>query len=157
VFDPGCAFTLVRLYRDFGVTVKTRVMTVVEVLADNLAHAPDKPALRETVGYHDACHLGRGLGQYDAPRALVRRATQRVVEAASSREHAGCAGGGGLLPRSMPEVATEIARREANEVSQFSAEVPVVTACPTSRRMFERAGRPGYDLISLLRRWLEQP
>jgi Fe-S oxidoreductase len=155
VLDPGCAFTLLKLYPRFGVQVKTQVKTVVEVLADNLAHAPPKQALPEEVGYHDACHLGRGLGQYDAPRALVRRAVERVVEAASARDEAGCSGGGGLLPRTMPEVALEVARREGVQVGGVDA--AVVTACPTSRRMFERAGRKSYDLIGLLRRWLEQP
>ena len=32
----------------------------------------------------------------------------------------------------------------------------VVTACPTSRRMFERAGRKSEDLMGVLRRWMEQ-
>ena len=31
---------------------------------------------------------------------------------------------------------------------------PIVTACPTSRRMFERAGRQALDLVSVVRRWL---
>jgi hypothetical protein len=35
--------------------------------------------------------------------------------------------------------------------------VAVVTACPTSKRMFERAGRRSFDVIGLLRRWLEAP
>lgn len=157
VLDPGCAFTLLKLYADFGVQVKTRVKTVIEVLADNLGHAPQRPALEQTVGYHDACHLGRGLGQYEAPRALVRRAARRVVEAPSTREASGCSGGGGLVPRTMPVVSLDIARRAGREVSGAHPEVDtVVTACPTSRRMFERAGQRSVDLVSLLRSWLEQ-
>jgi Fe-S oxidoreductase len=156
VLDPGCAYTFLKLYPSFGVTVKTRVRTVVEVLAENLPHAPDRPPLPETVGYHDACHLGRGLGQYDPPRALVKRAVQHLVEAPSNRREAGCSGGGGLLPRTMPEVSVEVARRQAQEASN-GEDVAVVTACPTSKRMFERAGRRSFDVIGLLRRWLEAP
>jgi hypothetical protein len=74
-----------------------------------------------------------------------------VLEAASSEREAGC--WGGLLPRVMPGVAVEIARRQGAEVSGPGA--PVVTACPTSKRMFERAGHTSYDLLWLLRRWLE--
>lgn len=154
VLDPGCAFTFQVVYREFGVKLKTRVHTVVEVLAEHLSHAPPKPPLDEAVGYHDACHLGRGLGQYDQPRALLARAVRQVTEAPSVRREGGCAGGGGLLPRSMPEVAVEVARRQAAEVTP-TPELPVVTACVTSRRMFERAGRKSYDLVSLLRRWTE--
>ncbi len=154
VLDPGCAYTLRVVYPEFGVKLKTRVLTVVEVLAEHLGHAPKRPPLDEAVGYHDACHLGRGLGQYDAPRALVARAARQVHEAASLRREGGCAGGGGLLPRTMPEVSVEVARRQAAEVAP-GPDVAVVTACPTSRRMFERAGRRAYDLVGLLRRWME--
>ncbi|MFZ5444685.1 MAG: (Fe-S)-binding protein [Myxococcota bacterium] len=154
VLDPGCAFTFKVVYPEFGVALKTRVRTVVEVLAENLDHAPHKPPLPDTVGYHDACHLGRGLGQYDEPRALLAKATTRVQEAPSIRAEAGCSGGGGLLPRTMPEVAVEVARRQALEVAP-QADVAVVTACPTSRRQFERAGKKSFDLIALLRRWVE--
>lgn len=157
VLDPGCAFTFLQVYPRFGVSLKTRVRTVVEVLADNLAHAPAKPPLEVEVGYHDACHLGRGLSQYDQPRQLLRRAVAHVHEAPSNRREAGCSGGGGLLPRTMPDAAVEVARRQAIEVTGTkSAEVAVVTACPTSKRQFERAGRTSVDLISIVRRWLEE-
>ncbi len=153
VLDPGCAYTFKVVYPQVGVTLPSSIRTVVEVLADNLPHAPEKAPLPEAVAYHDACHLGRGLGQYEEPRSLLRRAVTQVHEAASSRSEAGCAGGGGLLPRTMPDVALEVARRQAHELG----ERPIVTACPTSKRMFERAGRSSFDLIEVLRRWLETP
>lgn len=156
VLDPGCAFTFLRLYPEAGVSLATRVRTVVEVLAENLPHAPARPPLDEVVGYHDACHLGRGLGQYEAPRALARRAARQVLEADSSGREAGCSGGGGLLPRTAPALAAEVARRQGVEVARGSA-AATVTACPTSKRMFERSGRTSYHLVSLLRRWLERP
>ncbi len=156
VLDAGCAYTFRVLYPEFGVTLPTRVRSVVEVLHDHLEHAPLLPPLAERVGYHDACHLGRGLGLYDEPRALVARAVTTLLEAPSKRREAGCAGGGGLLPRTMPDVSVEVARRQGLQVSE-ELSVPVVTACPTSTRMFERAGRPAYDLVSLLNRWVSQP
>ncbi len=154
VLDPGCAYTLSVVYPEFGVRLKTRIRTVVDVLADNVNHAPSKPPILETVGYHDACHLGRGLGQFDQPRKLLARAVTHVQEADSIRAEAGCSGGGGLLPRTMPETAVEIARRQAAQMA-LQTEVSVVTACPTSKRMFERAGKSAFDLMALLRRWVE--
>ncbi len=152
--DPGCAWTLKVAYPLMGVEVKSRIRTVVEVLAENLPHAPPQPPLPLRVAYHDACKLGRGLGQYDEPRALARRAAAQVLEGSSVRREGGCSGGGGLLPRTMPEASVEIARRQAADLAP-DADVAVVTACPTSKRMFERAGRTAYDLVSLLRRWVE--
>lgn len=154
VLDPGCAFTFSVVYPQVGVELKTRVRTVVEVLAENLPHAPQKPPLPLTVAYHDACKLGRGLGQYEAPRALLARAVATVLEGSSTRRQAGCSGGGGLLPRTMPDAAVEIARRQAQDLAE-SAQVPLATACPTSKRMFERAGRKAFDLVGLVRRWVE--
>lgn len=153
VMDPGCAYTLAVVYPQFGVKLPSRVRTLTEVLADNLPHAPAKPPLNETAGYHDACHLGRGLGQYDGPRALLKRAVATVREAPSHHAEGGCSGGGGLVPRTMPEASVEVARRQAAEVGPGGE--TIVTACATSKRMFERAGKKSEDLISLLRRWIE--
>ena len=153
VLDAGCAYTLKHVYPRVGVHLETKVRTVVEILEENLAHAPNKPPLPESAGYHDACHLGRGLGQYEEPRALLRKAIAHIDEAPSNRKEGGCSGGGGLLPRTMTDVSVEVARRQALEVAGEAG--AVVTACPTSKRMFERAGRQSFDLMSLLRRWLE--
>jgi Fe-S oxidoreductase len=155
VLDPGCAFTFRKLYPAFGVQVHSRVRTVVEVLFEHVLHAPHQPKLSLRVGYHDACHLGRGLGQYDEPRSLLSLAVVDVMEAASVRREGGCSGGGGLLPRTMADVSVEVARLQAADVSRESS-VAVVSACPTSSRMFERAGRTSMDFIGVLNRWLRQ-
>lgn len=154
VLDPGCAFTLRELYGRVGVTLPTKIRTVIDVLSEALPMAPARPPLPLTVAYHDSCMLGRGLGEYEAPRALLARAVTGVLEGSSSRAEGGCSGGGGLLPRTMPEVSVDIARRQAADLAEDPA-VPLVSACPTSRRMFERAGRTSLDLVGLLRRWVE--
>ena len=154
VIDPGCAFTLKVVYPRVGVELTTQVRTVYEVLAERLEHASDKAPLPERVAYHDACHLGRGLGQYEEPRALLKRAVRELREAHDNCAEAGCSGGGGLLPRTMAETSVQIARRQAERLT--SEDETIVTACPTSRRMFERAGRKADDLLSVLRRWLRQ-
>ncbi len=156
VLDAGCAFTFRKLYPEFGVRLPTRIRTVIEVLHENLPHAPERKPLPQRVGYHDACHLGRGLGLYDEPRALLARAVTMIVEAPSVRREGGCAGGGGLLPRTMVETSVEMARRQALEISD-DPNVAMVTGCPTSTRMFERAGRRAMDLISVLEQWVNQP
>lgn len=152
VLDPGCAYTLQVVYPRMGFELGTRVRTIYEVFASHLEHAPARPKLPIRAAYHDSCKLGRGLGQYEEPRALLRAAVQEVREGAFERAEAGCSGGGGLLPRSHPEVAVDIARRQAQQLAP-EGEL-LVSACPTSRRMFERAGRRAMDLVSVLRSWL---
>jgi Fe-S oxidoreductase len=155
VLDAGCAYTFRKVYPQFGVTLPTRMQTVVEILSQNMPHAPTLPPLSQRVGYHDACHLGRGLGLYDEPRALLLRAVTSLVEAPSIRREAGCSGGGGLVPRTMTETSVEIAKRQASEISE-DVNVVIVTGCPTSTRMFQRAGRRASDLVSVLERWVTQ-
>jgi Fe-S oxidoreductase len=155
VQDPGCAFTLKAVYPRFDVQLSARIRTVYEVFDENLPHAPVKPPLEQAFAYHDACHLGRGLGQYDEPRRLLRRAAASVREAQWHSAEGGCSGGGGLLPRTMQDTAVDVARRQASELQRDSPTQTIVTACPTSRRMFERAGRPAEDLLAVLKRWLD--
>ena len=123
-----------------------------EVLAAKLDRAKGRSPLTEAATYHDACHLGRGLGQYEEPRRLLRAALATLREPRESQQEAGCSGGGGLLPRTMPETSVAIAERLANRVAPEGG--GIVTACPTARRMFERAGRRSEDLFSVIRRWL---
>jgi Fe-S oxidoreductase len=151
--DPGCAYTLKVVYPRFGVALHTNVKTFTEVLDERRDQAPRKAPVIEKVAYHDACHLGRGLGEYESPRRLLALAAERTLEAPAAREEGGCSGGGGLMPRALPEVAVDVARREA--ATAAAGGETLVTACPTSSRMFERAGRKAADLVSVLRRWLE--
>ena len=155
VLDPGCAYTLKIVYPRVGVELHPRIRTVYEVFAERLEHAPARAPLEEKVAYHDACHLGRGLGQYEEPRRLLRAAAGAFGEAQENRAEAGCSGGGGLLPRTMADTSVTIARRQAERVGPAGERV--VTACPTSARMFQRAGRESEDLLHLLRRWLKTP
>lgn len=154
VIDPGCAYTMKVVYPRVGVELKSRIRTIYEVLSERVEHGATQRPLDETVTYHDACHLGRGLGQYEEPRRLLRAAVSNLVEPQENRGEAGCSGGGGLLPRTMAETSVGIARRLGDRLGPQDA--TIVTACPTSRRMFERAGRKAEDLLGLLRRWLRQ-
>lgn len=153
VLDPGCAYTFKVVYPRAGVQLPNRLLTLTEVLAAHVDHAPRLPRLPGAAAYHDACHLGRGLGEYDAPRRLLQISVTEVKEAFDSREEAHCSGGGGLLPRTMPETSADVARR-CGERLQPGGDRPVITACPTARRMLDRGGQKAMDLISVLRRWL---
>ena len=123
------------------------------MLEARLDTGPRTPPLPEAASYHDACHLGRGLGEYEPPRRLLKVAVAEVYEGAEARAEAPCAGGGGLLPRTMADTSVDVARRAAERYPD-PGDRPIVTTCPTARRMFERSGRKAVDLVSVLRRWL---
>ena len=108
-----------------------------------------------TVRYHDACHLGRGLGIYEAPRAVLTRALGRPPdEFDDRRERAVCAGGGGGLPLTMPEnAATIAAERVAAHGAQREGD-RIVTSCASSLVRMRAAGAAVDDLSSWIARAL---
>jgi heterodisulfide reductase subunit D len=82
-----------------------------------------------TVTYHDPCDLGRGSGEYDAPRDIIRSIPGiRFVELTNSRENCKCCGGGGNLEMIDSGLTADIAKAKIDEVLHTGAEA-VVTAC----------------------------
>lgn len=154
--DPGCAymFTTVRntlLGRSRGARSFPEVLPVVEALAsrkERFAGAAHGVVVR----YHDPCYLGRRGRSFEAPRALLESATGRMpLEFVRHHDEADCAGGGGLYPVSNKDGAKEVAARrvEAASQGQVSADF-VVTACPSARRNFERAGHRARDVVDVI-------
>ena len=124
--DPGCVDTMGAPF-----------VPLVEVLAKN----KDKfagAAPKERVRYHDPCYLGRKRGTYEPPRELIRAATGSApLEFSSSCKDADCSGAGGLYPTSNPEGSRAVAVRRLEDKT---GDALVVTACPSARRNFARAG-----------------
>lgn len=82
-----------------------------------------------TVTYHDPCDLGRGSGEYEAARQVIRALPGvKLVELAHNRENCLCCGGGGNLEMIDPGLSADIARAKIDEVLQTGANA-VVTAC----------------------------
>ena len=82
-----------------------------------------------TITYHDPCDLGRGSGEYEAPRQLIRSIPGvKLVELAHARENCLCCGGGGNLEMIDPGLSGDIAGAKIDEVLQTGAQA-VVTSC----------------------------
>ncbi len=148
VADSGCAWVLRTLYPRFGLAPDgwARVEHLSEAAARQLDRLPVL-AVDGPVAVHDSCRLGRGLGVYDAPRAVMQRILGRpLVELPTSRDQASCSGGGGLLPIARPASARAIAGELAGEVREVGADVAVVTSCASSRLQLRRAGVRADDL-----------
>lgn len=109
------------------------------------------------VRYHDPCALGRGLSQYEAPRAVLTRALGRAPEEFEEhRAAAHCSGGGGLLPVSMPEASAKIADARL-DAHRRGGGGTLVTACASSLRRFRAQGEHAIDLSSVVARSLGLP
>lgn len=148
VHCPACAWAMRTQYRAFGVPLAPSVEHTSEFLESFIERLPIKTR-RPGAFYQDPCYLGRWLGVYDAPRRLAQKALDVVHEFSRNRNQAGCSGGGGLLPETMPEAAATIAEDRLAEVHQAGVGT-VVTACPTCKRMLGRDGVETIDLVELL-------
>jgi Fe-S oxidoreductase len=101
----------------------------------------------ESVRWHDPCQLGRGLGVYEAPRAVLTRVLGHAPEEFDTRrERASCSGAGGLLPVTMPETARGIAATRLAEHERAGGG-RVVTGCASSLIAMRKAGGGKVDDI----------
>jgi Fe-S oxidoreductase len=153
VLDAGCAATIRVHHAANGPTIPVEHFT--EYAARFLTRVARVAGLDDgPVRYHDPCQLGRGLGVYEAPRALLARALGRVPdEFERCREEARCSGAGGLLPLTMPEVSQTIARvRTAEHEAQGGG--TIVSACASSVKTLRKQGAKVVDLVTIVARAL---
>ena len=150
VVDAGCARALRALAPQRGVPAPP-IELLVERAAASL-HALTPLSDVGPVRFHDPCQLGRGLGVYEAPRAVLTRLTGSAPqEFDRRRDGAACSGAGGLLPVTFPEAARAATRDRVDEHARGGGGT-LVTACASSLRAFRAAGEPAVDLVSLLAR-----
>ncbi|MBS0617894.1 MAG: (Fe-S)-binding protein [Spirochaetes bacterium] len=96
---PHCFNTLKNEYPQMGGNYEVEHHTTFLdklVKAKKLEVDPTKAANLGAVTYHDSCYLGRYNDVYDAPRAIIEKATGgRVVEAVDNKTRGLCCGAGG--------------------------------------------------------------
>ena len=145
--QPGCARAVRERWAP-GLPVEHVTTWLSRALAAVPARARPPPLAGEAV-FHDPCELARGLSELTAPRALLSAALAGGVrDLARSGAEASCCGAGGLLPRTLPEVAARLAALRSEELAQ--AGVPVATASPACA-----AALGAEEVVSVVARWLE--
>jgi Fe-S oxidoreductase len=126
-----------------------------EIFVDLAVKSLDRLRPLEGVGpvrYHDPCQLGRGLGRYDEPRAILGRLTGVAPERfLRERAQGECSGGGGLLPATRPESSRAIADARIAEHREQGGGT-LVTACASSLHRFRTRGEHAEDLVSMIAR-----
>lgn len=104
---------------------------------------PERVEARERirVTYHDPCHLARGRGVRDEPRALLR--SLPWVEFVEMEDADRCCGGGGMFSIAHYDLSKAIGRRKVEAIRASGADV-VATECPSCvmqlRDMLAQAG-----------------
>lgn len=146
----ACVFALRVHYPAEGITLPVEILHISEYLARHAERLPRRPS-GGPVYYHDPCYLARFNALTEAPRALLARVGD-VREFGWSHQDTECCGGGGLLPKTMPNVADAMARRRLREISSCGGGT-VATSCGTCKHMLARNAPSGVivrDLIELI-------
>lgn len=133
-----------------------RVRDVSEVLAG--CDLPLRP-LRETVTYHDACHLAHGQRVRAEPRELLQRIPGLTLVELPDAEL--CCGSAGVYNLLEPEMAAELGRRKAGRIRETGARVVVAgnPGCLMQIRQHCRAEGLSVEVahpVTLLARALEE-
>ncbi|MBA3397330.1 MAG: (Fe-S)-binding protein [Deltaproteobacteria bacterium] len=142
----ACLYAMRAQYPAEGVNLRTEVVSLAELLApaaQNLACSLQ----RRSVYYHDPCYHARYNGVIDQPRKALSQLAQ-VREFAWNKGDTECCGGGGLLPKTMPLVADQMAKRRLAEV-QATGGGMVVTSCSTCSFMLKRNAPPNVEVANL--------
>ncbi len=148
VADPGCAHTLIEAYGDRLDGRSVRPM--VDVAFANLDDIRPMGFEGKPLRYHDPCQLGRGLGRYEEPRAILARLCgEAPLEFQRCREQAECSGGGGLLSVTRPETARSMADARLAE-HRAGTDSLLVTGCGESLRRFRSRGQSVADWLDLV-------
>jgi len=104
--------------------------------------------------YHDSCHLGRGLGIYEAPRKLLKAIDNvEIREFDLYNENSMCCGGGGMVPVLNPHFSREIAKERLDSIPKGESEKIadyLVSACPNCRRTLGLAARRSHKKTKVL-------
>jgi heterodisulfide reductase subunit D len=128
----GCYRTFAVDYPKIAGNLGFELTHIVELLADlyNKGKIKFKELPPETVTYHDPCHMGRYLGVYDAPRAILNAIKGiRLVEMERIKDQAWCCGAGGGVRAAFPDLSLWTAKQRIEEAIDTGA-TTIVSSCP---------------------------
>ncbi len=142
----ACLFTMQKQYAAAGVELEVEVMTMSQYLAEAVQRLP-RAVDKKPVYYHDPCHLARYSGVIEEPRLVLSRLAE-LRDFDWSHADSDCCGGAGLLPKTAPDTADNMARRRLREVASRGGGT-VVTACATCTYMLRSNAPSGVSVVDL--------
>jgi len=154
----GCYRTLSKDYNKLGLKLCIDVIHISQFIRDlvnegRLIFKDSEDILNIT--YHDPCHLGRHMDEYEAPRDVMNVLPVRLTEMGQNRENTWCCGSGGGCKSGYPEWSLETAKKRI-EHAMITTASTLVSTCPFCKRALndvdEDASLDIIDLIELVDR-----
>lgn len=142
----ACLYAMRAQYAAEGVNLRTEIVSLADLLAP-AAQNLSCSLSRRSVYYHDPCYHARYNNVVEQPRRALSQLAE-VRELSWNKSDTECCGGGGLLPKTMPAVADQMAKRRLAEVQAAGGGL-VVTSCATCTFMLERNAPPSVEVANL--------
>ena len=135
---PHCFNTLKNEYPELGgtYTVMHHTQFIQQLIADGrLKVADGQPFNGRRITCHDPCYLGRGNGEYEAPRAALEALDADLVEMRRCKKNGLCCGAGGAqMFKDAEKGNREVNHERTDDVLETGAKV-VATGCPFCNTM----------------------
>lgn len=139
---PGCLKTFKHDAPDvLGRPLPFEPMHILELIAylaeqGKVKFKPVSPKI--TITYHDSCTLGRWLGVYEAPRALLNHIPGvGLIEMPRNRGKAYCCGAGGLIRYDFADISNCAGTERFQEAEATGASV-LMSSCPACLMQFQQ-------------------
>jgi Fe-S oxidoreductase len=87
------------------------------------------------ITFHDPCYLGRGNGEYEAPREVLLKLDAALVEMKNSRKNGLCCGAGGAQMFKEAEPGTKEVNIERTEDALATTPNVIAAGCPFCNTM----------------------
>ena len=135
---PHCFNIMKNEYPELGgnYEVMHHSQFIATLIADGkLTLADDHPFKGKRITFHDPCYLGRGNGEYNAPRSVIEALDAELVEMKRCKSKGLCCGAGGAQMFKEAEKGNkEINDERTGDVIDTKASV-VATGCPFCNTM----------------------
>ncbi len=135
---PHCFNTMKNEYPELGgtYTVMHHTQFIQQLIADGrLKVADGQPFKGRRITFHDPCYLGRGNGEYEAPRAALEALDADLVEMRRCKKNGLCCGAGGAqMFKDAEKGNREVNHERTDDVLETGAKV-VATGCPFCNTM----------------------
>ena len=130
--DPHDFNTIKNEYPDFGgnYNVYHHSQFLQELIDNGKINLDGKEFADKKITFHDPCYLGRGNGEYDAPRSVLDAMPVKNVEMKRNKSFSLCCGaGGGQMFKEAEKGDKEVFMERTEEALSTGCDI-IATACP---------------------------
>jgi iron-sulfur cluster protein len=122
------------VYGDKARQLAAKTFNFSELAAKKAGAGHRAQGARETVTYHDACHLKRGCGVYEEPRTVLTQLAGADISEMTDCDK--CCGFGGSYAIKYPEISQEVLKNKLENIKATGART-VAVDCPGCKLQIE--------------------